>query len=118
MLANLPCLRSQVEASAVRLPEGTQLRDLAWYKGGQLALTLQRAAQPAPYSALHLLATSYLVYVPVPPAEGATALQVIPLVSINGTRPNCTANRTIYYAVSVVLVQCSTGAGESAIDQR
>ena len=50
---------------------------MAWYKGGQLALTLQNAAQPTSYSGLHLLATSYLVYAPVPLTEGATALQVL-----------------------------------------
>ena len=67
--------------SALRLPPRSQLRDLAWYKGGQLALTLQTDSQPTPYSGLHLVATNYLVFAPVQQAEGATALQVTQVLS-------------------------------------
>ena len=69
----------QVEATALQLPAGTQPCDLAFYKGGQLALALQRAGKPLCVSELHLVATSELVYAPVPSSGGPTALQVTKL---------------------------------------
>ena len=64
-----------MEVAALQLPPGSVLRDLAWYKDGQLALILQKAGKPMHLSELHLVVTAGLEYASVPLMDGTTALQ-------------------------------------------
>ena len=68
-------ISQQVEVAALQMPAGAVLRDLAWYKSGQLALVLQKAGKPVHLSELHLVATADLEYAPVPSTDETSAEQ-------------------------------------------